>query len=83
MAKKTKKLSITRRTLGRLMKLIPAKRRKNIEMGFYDSSGFHPIHASKDYIPERHGEGYRRGGGLARSKRAKSARRKRAFLYRD
>jgi len=26
-----------------------AKRRKNVQMGFYDSTGFHPIRASSDY----------------------------------
>ena len=46
-----------------------AKRRKrrNVEMGFYDASGFHPIRASSDYS-----EGTR----PSRSRRAKSVKRK-------
>lgn len=43
------------------------RRKRNIEMGFYDASGFHPIRASSDYS-----EGQR----PSRSKRAKSAKRK-------
>ena len=47
MAKKTKKkvrkLTITRRTLNRLMKLIPAKRRKNIELGVKNKAGVRRI----------------------------------------
>jgi hypothetical protein len=42
-------------------------RRKNVEMGFYDASGFHPIRASSDYS-----EGQR----PSRSKRAKATKRK-------
>jgi hypothetical protein len=42
-------------------------RRRNVEMGFYDASGFHPIRASSDYS-----EGQR----PSRSKRAKSTKRK-------
>jgi hypothetical protein len=43
------------------------RRRRNVEMGFYDASGFHPIRASSDYS-----EGQR----PSRSKRAKTAKRK-------
>lgn len=32
------------------------KRRKNVEMGYYDQYGFHPIRASRDYSPARAGE---------------------------
>jgi hypothetical protein len=42
-------------------------RRKNVEMGFYDASGFHPIRASSDYS-----EGQR----PSRSKKAKTTKRK-------
>jgi len=42
-AKKQKKYTITRRTLGRLMKMIPRKRRKNIEIGLKDKTGLHRI----------------------------------------
>src|SRR6266542_1219672 len=50
-----------------------AKRRKrrNVEMGFYDASGFHPIRASSDYS-----EGTR----PSRSRRAKSVKRKAKVL---
>lgn len=42
--------------------------RKNVEQGFWDSTGFHPIRASKDYSMARAGE--RR----ARSYRARATR---------
>lgn len=42
-------------------------RRRNVEMGFYDASGFHPIRASSDYS-----EGQR----PSRSKKAKASKRK-------
>jgi hypothetical protein len=29
---------------------------KNVEMGFYDASGFHPIRTSEDYSAGREGE---------------------------
>ncbi len=33
---------------------MPAKRRtrRNVEMGFWNSTGFHPIRASRDYDPD-------------------------------
>jgi len=42
---------------------------RNVEMGFYDSSGFHPIRASKDYDASavKHGS----EGKKARAKRAR------------
>lgn len=32
------------------------RRQKNIAMGFYDATGFHPIRASEDYDPDRSGD---------------------------
>jgi hypothetical protein len=45
---------------------------KNIEMGFYDSSGFHPIRASRDYSGAQAGE-KRVRSYKARGTRLKSA----------
>ena len=45
---------------------------KNVEMGFYDSSGFHPIRASKDYSGAQAGE-KRVRSYKARGTRLKSA----------
>lgn len=50
----------------------------NVQEGFYDSSGFHPIRASSDYDAKRVGEG-RRGrvtASRARHKRAKTRARR-------
>ena len=33
-------------------------KRKNIEAGYYDQHGFHPIRWSKDYDPDRAGDDY-------------------------
>ena len=56
---------ISGRTVSRLKNLL---RRHNVEMGFTDATGFHPIRASKDYSMARAGE--RR----ARSYRARGTR---------
>ena len=69
MAKKQKMYKVSRRTLNKLVDLIPHQRRKNVEMGFYDATGFHPIRASADYRRSRAGE-----GRPSRSKRAETAR---------
>jgi hypothetical protein len=45
---------------------------KNVEQGFYDDTGFHPIRGSKDYIKARAGEG--RTAGAKRRRTAKAAR---------
>ena len=49
----------------------PAKkrRRKNVEKGFFDAYGFHPIRSSSDYDESRVGE----TSGYARKSKAKSA----------
>lgn len=44
---------------------------KNVERGFFDASGFHPLRSSADYSAARAGEGS--------SKRARSARTSRAI----
>jgi len=56
---------ISGRTVSRLKNLL---RRHNVEMGFTDATGFHPIRASKDYSMARSGE------GRARSYRARGTR---------
>ncbi len=43
-------------------------RKRNVEMGFYDAHGFHPIRASSDY------SGAKAGEKRARSKRAVATR---------
>ena len=45
--------------------------RRNVEMGFYDGTGFHPIRASRDYdsAEVKHGP----EGKKARAKRAKKS----------
>jgi hypothetical protein len=35
-----------------------ARRVKNVERGFYNSTGFHPLRSSKDYDPDRAGDEY-------------------------
>ncbi len=66
------KMSIIRRT-RRLNRYSPCRRR-NIEMGYYDAKGFHPIRASKDYEPKRVKEAYQyRGGELQRLKSREKA----------
>jgi hypothetical protein len=35
-----------------------ARRVKNVERGFYDKTGFHPLRSSKDYDPDRAGDEY-------------------------
>lgn len=52
----------------------PTKRKKNVEMGFRDARGFHPIRASKDYDHSKAGEkstgvSTRLGSVVAASKR--------------
>ncbi len=42
---------------------------KNVEMGFVDATGFHPIRGSKDYNAGRPGEGKSRAAGKSRAKR--------------
>jgi hypothetical protein len=55
------------------------KRLKNVEMGFYDAHGFHPIRASRDYDPDRVDELYRYGrGGAERGRPRKKAKRRRS-----
>jgi hypothetical protein len=34
------------------------RRVKNVERGFYDATGFHPIRSSRDYDPDRAGDEY-------------------------
>lgn len=58
MAKKKRKAKqrwyrISGRTVSRLKNLL---RRHNVEMGFTDATGFHPICASADYSGARAGE---------------------------
>lgn len=49
-----------RSKISRLMKAHRVRKaRKNVEMGFWDARGFHPIRASKDYSAGRASEGYR------------------------
>ena len=50
----------------------------NVQEGFYDSSGFHPIRASSDYDPGAVGEGKRgkASASRARHKRAKKRSRR-------
>lgn len=43
---------------------------KNINEGFYDASGFHPIRGASDYSAARAGEGHSAAAGRARGKRA-------------
>jgi hypothetical protein len=65
--------------LRQMMKAKNRKRKKNVEMGFWDAKGFHPMRASRDYSGARAGEG--RAGGRARAKRAtKKARRGRQAI---
>lgn len=52
--------------------------RKNVEMGFYDGTGFHPIRASSDYQESRAGESRR-----ASSPTADLDRRRREATNRD
>ena len=51
---------------------------KNIEQGFYDETGFHPIRASKDYSEKRATAGARARAGypkrLEKARRAAMAR---------
>jgi hypothetical protein len=60
--------------LGRSKKKAVAKGKRllrrltNVSEGFYDSTGFHPIRASKDYSKARAGE------GRARSRKAVATR---------
>ena len=35
-----------------------ARRVKNVERGFYNATGFHPLRSSKDYDPDRAGDEY-------------------------
>jgi hypothetical protein len=54
-------VSISRKELNRLLRAATTKRRKprrrNVEMGFRDATGFHPIRASADYSRAIAGEG--------------------------
>jgi hypothetical protein len=34
------------------------RRVKNVERGFYDATGFHPLRSSRDYDPDRAGDEY-------------------------
>jgi hypothetical protein len=59
---------------GKISKMAKArriKRRKNVEGGFYDATGFHPIRALSDYDSSRVKHG--REGRKARSKRARKS----------
>ncbi len=57
------------------------KKKRNVEMGFYDSTGFHAIRASSDYSGARAGEKRarstvaKRTRGRAYSRKARRARR--------
>ena len=56
-------------------------KRHNVEMGFVDASGFHPIRASKDYSASAAGEGRSRKAGKVRAKRStRKARRGRQAI---
>lgn len=35
-----------------------AKRRRNVERGFWSATGFHPLRRSRDYDPDRAGDDY-------------------------
>jgi len=56
--------------LRQMLKAKNRKRKKNVEMGFFDSKGFHPIRASADYMPYKSGEFPRRGASSAERKAA-------------
>lgn len=48
---------------------------KNVEAGFYDSTGFHPIRSSRDYSKARAGETqHGKGAVRAATKRARKRR---------
>lgn len=47
---------------------------KNVEKGFYDSTGFHPIRSSKDYAPYKVDE-WPKGGSSKRSRSKRGKRR--------
>jgi len=64
--RKQRYFRISGQTARRLNALLG--RKKNVEMGFYDATGFHPIRASKDY------SGARAGERRARSYRARGTR---------
>lgn len=83
-----RKVSSRKKTTGRLAaraikKTVKTRKRRNVQQGFYDSSGFHPIRASADYSPAVAGETGRRAKTTrsktkraAKSKAASTARRK-------
>jgi hypothetical protein len=49
-----------RAKIDRLLKAHKVKKaRRNVEMGFWDATGFHPIRASEDYSAGRAGERFR------------------------
>lgn len=52
---------------------LPALRVRNVQAGFYDSAGFHPLRRSADYDPDRAGDDYgaRTDGSGVRRKRAR------------
>jgi hypothetical protein len=50
--------------------------RHNIEMGYYDAKGFHPIRKSRDYDPDRVDELYRYGKRGEERSRPRKRRRK-------
>lgn len=51
-----------------------AKTRRNVQQGFFDGSGFHPIRASKDYDSSRLFDDTE--GGYKKKKKSKSKKRK-------
>lgn len=51
--------------------------RRNIKMGFYDATGFHPVRASSDYDPDRVDELYRYGKRGTETHRPRKRRKKR------
>ena len=64
-------------------KKMAKRKRRNVEMGFYDDTGFHPIRASSDYSSSRGGESaYGRGTRTKKWSRMTSKRRKRNLTKR-
>jgi hypothetical protein len=75
---KAKNRAEAKRKVTRMMKARKPKRvKKNVEQGFWDSKGFHPIRASADYAPYKAGEFPRRGKSSAERKRASASAKRR------
>jgi len=56
--KKSKSGAVTFSPVHVLKRGKKARRVKNVERGFYDATGFHPIRSSRDYDPDRAGDEY-------------------------